>query len=335
VEFRLLGPVEVGPPGNRSPLRGAKQRSLLALLALRANRVVPTGELVQALWEDRPPSSGVARLHDLVWTLRRTLRTCGTGDCLVSSTAGYVLTADAAGVDHLRFTDLAGRGRRAVAAGDARSAADYFRAALAIWRGAALGGTAGDVLAREAAVLEEARITALEDCIDAELHLGRAADVVPELVVAVAAQPLRERLVGQLMLALYRNDRNADALEVYRSTRRRLAEELGLEPGPALAAIHTAILRRDPLPAQPEAGPGSPGNQALDELIAQGAHFLGVTRTQLVAAAVREYLAGRRGEIHRAAEQAVRTLEAGMDRRRPTAAREASREHPEVPASGS
>jgi DNA-binding SARP family transcriptional activator len=312
VEVRLLGPVEVGPAGTRALLRGVKQRSLLALLALHPNRVVPAGELLEALWEENPPRSGVARLHDLVWTLRRALRAGGGGQCIVSGPAGYLLTAEAVQVDHLRFADLAGRGRRVLAAGDARSAVEYFRAALAVWHGAALGGTAGDVLAREAAALEEARLSALEDCIDAELHVGRAAEVVPELTFAVAAHPLRERLVGQLMLALYRSDRNADALEVYRSARRRLGEELGLEPGPALFALQTAILRRDPALAQPGEAPGSPADQALDELIAQGAHFLGVTRTQFVTDAIREYLTGRRGDIHRAAGQAMRTLEGGM-----------------------
>jgi DNA-binding SARP family transcriptional activator/tetratricopeptide (TPR) repeat protein len=260
VEFRVLGPVEVWADGERLALGGDRQRTLLALLVLQANRVVPADGLMAALWPTDPSTSARARLHDQVFALRRVLRR-GEPDAsnhLVTRPPGYALQAEPDRVDHLRFADLVRCGRQARAAGDPAAAVEHLRAALALWRGPALGGTDGDGLAGQAQRLEEARLAAVEDCVDAELARGAADEVIPELTALVAAHPLRERPRGQLMLALYRVGRQAEALEVWRDTRRRLQDELGLDPGPDLDALRDRILRNDPSLIETAARPGNP-----------------------------------------------------------------------------
>jgi DNA-binding SARP family transcriptional activator/tetratricopeptide (TPR) repeat protein len=247
VEFRVLGPVEAWSNGERLAPGGDMQRTLLALLALRANEVVSADRLVAALWPDGPPASARARLHDQVFALRRVLRRGGptAADCLVTRAPGYILQADADRLDHLRFERLVRTGRQARVAGDPAAAVDHLRAALGLWRGPALGGVDGDGLAGEARRLEEARLAAAEDCVDAELDRGAADEVIPELTALVAEHPLRERLRGQLMLALYRVGRQAEALEVWHDARRRLRDDLGLDPGPELLALRDRVLRND------------------------------------------------------------------------------------------
>src|SRR5688500_3962959 len=223
------------------------QRTLLAVLALRANEVVPADRLMAVLWPDGPPRSARARLHDQVFALRRVLRRGGpdAADCLVTRPPGYCLQADPDRFDHLRFAALVRSGRRARANGDPAAAVEHLRTALALWRGPALGGIEGNGLAGEAQRLQEARLAAAEDCVDAELARGAADEVIPELTALVDAHPLRERLRGQLMLALYRVGRQADALDVWQDTRRRLRDDLGLDPGPELAALRDRVLRND------------------------------------------------------------------------------------------
>ena len=247
MEFRVLGPVEAWSGDERLAVGGGMQRTLLALLALQANRVVPADRLMSALWPDGQPASGRSRLHDQVFALRRVLRLAGPGrdDCLVTRPPGYTLQADADRVDHLRFDRLVRSGRQARAAGDPAAAVEHLRAALGLWRGPALGGVDADGLAGEARRLEEARLAAVEDCVDAELDRGAADEVIPELTALVAAHPLRERLRGQLMLALYRVGRQAEALEVWQDARRQLRDDLGLDPGPELLALRDRVLRND------------------------------------------------------------------------------------------
>jgi DNA-binding SARP family transcriptional activator len=249
MDFRILGPLEVSQ-GDPIRLGGPRQRALLTLLLLRANENVSRDWLIDELWEERPPRSGATALHNHVARLRRTLG----HDRVLTRPDGYTLRLEPGELDLERFETLV-----AGAAGlPLRERAEHLREALALWHGAPLGGQSlGGFAAAEAARLEELRVGVLEDLIDAELELGRHAELVSELTALVAAHPLSERLRGQLILALYRCGRQAEALDVYRETRRLLDEELGLEPSPALKQLERAILRHDPelAPAKPASPP--------------------------------------------------------------------------------
>ena len=244
MEYRILGGLEVEDRGRPVPVRGPRQRALLAYLLVNANEVVPDERLLEDLWADEPPKSGLAALRVRVSQLRKGLE---EGDTLIlTRPPGYVLHVPADAVDARRFEQLLADGRKALAAGRAEAAATTLRDALALWRGPALADVAYQQWAQaEAARLEELRRSALEERIEADLALGRHAELVGELEALVAAEPLRERLRGQLMLALYRCGRQADALAAYRSARASLVEELGIEPGRALAELEAAILRQD------------------------------------------------------------------------------------------
>lgn len=245
LEYRLLGPVEAWWDGVPVRLGGPKPRALLAVLLLRAGQVVPADALVDAIWGEEPPDTARALVQSYVSALRRALPE-GAGEAIETRSPGYVLAPGAGRVDVVRFDELTVEGRRAAAEGDHRSAARALREALALWRGPALGGVGG-ALRSEAARLEEARQAALEERISAELQIaGQEADLATELTALVAAHPTRERLRGQLMLALYRLGRQADALAVYGEGRAVLADELGIDPGPELNRMHEAVLRADP-----------------------------------------------------------------------------------------
>jgi DNA-binding SARP family transcriptional activator len=238
VEFLLLGPLEVRDEGRTVTPPRAKQRALLAVLLLNANEVVSTDRLVDALWGESPPKTALESLHNLVSQLRRVV-----GDALVTRPPGYVLRVEPWRIDLERFQALVAEAHGAPAS--ARAA--KLREALALWRGPALADLAFEPFAElEVGRLEELRASAGEELAEAELSLGRHADVVPELEALVAAHPLRERLRAQLMLALYRSGRQAEALDAYRDARRALRDGLGLEPSPALRELERAILRQDP-----------------------------------------------------------------------------------------
>src|SRR5262245_4255215 len=235
--FRLLGPLTATIEGAPVEVGGEKRRALLAALLLRAGEVVPRDELIDALWGEEPPDTARNTLQVYVSQLRKLLP-----DGLLETTpSGYRLAVDASGVDVFEFESLAQAGRSALTIGDATGAAETLRRALELWH-----GTPVDVSQFEALRLEEIRLTALEDRIDADLALGRHAQLVGELEGLVAEHPLRERLRGQLMLALYRSGRQADALAVYQRARRTLVEELGIEPGESLRKLERAILEQDP-----------------------------------------------------------------------------------------
>ena len=235
--FRLLGPLTATIEGAPVEVGGDKRRALLAALLLRAGEVVPRDELIDALWGEEPPDTARNTLQVYVSQLRKLLP-----DGLLETTpSGYRLAVDASGVDVFEFESLAQAGRSALTIGDATGAAETLRRALELWH-----GTPVDVSQIEALRLEEIRLTALEDRIDADLALGRHAQLVGELEGLVAEHPLRERLRGQLMLALYRAGRQADALAVYQRARRTLVEELGIEPGESLRRLERAILEQDP-----------------------------------------------------------------------------------------
>ncbi|WP_307840351.1 BTAD domain-containing putative transcriptional regulator [Streptomyces sp. G44] len=261
MHFRLLGPVEAWREGRRLALGGPKPRALLAALLLEPGRVVSADALIDAIWGDKPPDTARSLIQSYVSALRRAL----SPGVIETQPPGYLIHADADVVDRAAFERLTAQGRQAAAAGDHASAARLLSEALALWRGPALGGI-GETLRAMADQLEEARQAALEERIAADLaQAGRETELVAELTALVATHPTRERLRGQLMLALYRLGRQADALAVYAEGRDVLAEELGIDPGPGLRAMHEAILRGDDelLPAAqhpPTAGEPTPGD---------------------------------------------------------------------------
>ncbi|WP_245238507.1 AfsR/SARP family transcriptional regulator [Streptomyces sp. MZ04] len=240
-DYRLLGPVEAWRAGRRLDLGGPKPRALLAALLLEPGRVVSVDALIDAIWGGNPPGTARSLIQSYVSALRRAL----SADAIETRPPGYLIHADTALVDRTAFERLTAQGRQAAAAGDHPAAARLLAEALALWRGPALGGI-GDTLRAIADQLEEARQTALEERIAAELsEAGRETDLVAELTALVATHPTRERLRGQLMLTLYRSGRQADALAVYAEGRDVLAEELGIDPGPDLRRMYESILRAD------------------------------------------------------------------------------------------
>jgi len=250
LEFRILGPLEVRDGDRTLALGGLRERSLLALLLLNAGELVPTERLADELWGERPPKAAVKTIQVYVSRLRQLLGT----QTIVTSPPGYVLQLDPERLDLCRFERLAAAGRAALVAGDAPSAARNLREALLVWRGAPLSDFVYEPFAQaEAARLEELRLQAHEDRIEADLRCGRAGELVGELQGLVARHPLRERLRGQLMLALYRASRQAEALDVYRDARSTLVEELGIEPSRELRDLERAILAQDPSIQRPGA----------------------------------------------------------------------------------
>lgn len=240
LELRLLGPLEVRCDGQVLKLGGAKPRTLLADLAIRLGETVSTDRLIEDLWGEHPPESAAHAVQVYVSQLRKTL-----GPALVTQAPGYALVLDPQQLDLTLFARRSVEGRAKLDQ-DPEGAAAILREALALWRGPALTEFAFEPFAQiEIARLDELRRQCLEDRIEADLAAGRFADLIPELEALAAAEPRRERLRGQLMRALYRSGRTADALAVYRRTREALNEELGLEPGPELRELERAILRQD------------------------------------------------------------------------------------------
>ena len=248
LEVRLLGPVQVARAGRDVGLGGPRQRAVLVLLVLEAGRVVPAGRLVEEVWRGSPPPGAAKTMRSYVSRLRTLL----TPDVeLVGRGGGYVLSVDPGVVDAVRFERLAVSGQAALRRGDPTAAAGCFREALGLWRGPALADVSEvEPLAREAARLEELRLAAVEGRIEAGIELGLHAEVTGELEGLVTEHPLRERLWRLLVLALYRGERQADALAAYRRARDMLATELGLEPGEELRRLEEAVLRQE-VPAAP------------------------------------------------------------------------------------
>jgi predicted ATPase/DNA-binding SARP family transcriptional activator len=242
LDFRVLGPLEVARDGTPLRLGGPKQRALLALLLLEAGELVPTERIVEEVWHGgRGGSPRSVQVY--VSELRKVL---GDPDRIRGEAGGYQLTAGPEEIDARRFERLVEEGRRARVSGEASQAAEMLREALGLWRGAPLADLAYESWAQaESTRLEELRLDSAEELIEAELALGRHREVVPEIEGLVATEPLRERPRRQLMLALYRCGRQAEALEAYQDARRTLVDELGLEPGPELRELEAAILRQD------------------------------------------------------------------------------------------
>jgi DNA-binding SARP family transcriptional activator/tetratricopeptide (TPR) repeat protein len=296
VEFHILGPPEVIASGRPVILGGRRQRTVLAMLLANAHQVVSVTHLVDAVWEDAPPSTARRQVQNLVGALRRLLATGepgqpGAAPALVPSRAagpngssgrradapliladgpGYRIAPSPGQLDAQVFADRVS-GALSLAEDRPAEAADRLRSALSLWRGAALLGLSGRAVEAAATRLEEQRLAAYEQCVELELRLGRHAALVGELTELVAAHPLRERMVGHLMLALHRCDRQADAFRAYHRLRAMLADELGIDPGQAIQQLYANILRNDP-PEPAAAGPaGQPGAAAVGVISAEHA----------------------------------------------------------------
>jgi DNA-binding SARP family transcriptional activator len=294
VEFRVLGPLEVRDNGEALALGGAKQRSLLAILLLNTNEVVSTDRLIDQLWGAQAPDTAAKALQVHVSQLRKVLepgrRAGESGQLLQTRSPGYLLELEPEQLDLTRFERLAGEGREALAAGDGEAAAGKLREALSLWRGPPLAEFAyADFAQREIARLEELQLSVLEDRMQADLERGRHAELIGELELLVTEEPLRERPRAQLMLALYRSGRQAEALEAYRDARQALTEELGIEPGRELKELEAQILEQDPsleprAPSKPQPEAPVPGRRAA-ATAAVGAEHPG------------EQFVGREGEL--------------------------------------
>jgi DNA-binding SARP family transcriptional activator len=316
VEFRILGPLEIEGEAGRVELGSAKQRALVTLLLLNANDVVPTSRLIDVLWSDVLPADGSKALQVHVSRLRRAL---GDENVVETRPGGYLVAADASSFDLPRFQERASAGRALLAAGNPGRARSDLADALTLWRGSPLAEFATEPFAQaEIARLEELRLGAVEDRIDADLQLGAHAEVVAELEALIARQPLRERLRGQLMLALYRSGRQAEALQVYRDARDALVDELGLEPGKPLQELEQAILRQDEaLDFRPRGETPRPGRRAAGPIVGRDAELaeLGHALDDAAAGRGRLYLVSGEsgvGKTRLADEVASRAKEAEM-----------------------
>ena len=246
LEFRILGPLEVERGATLLALKGSKQRALLTYLLLHANELVSRRELISALWS-KPPKSAGKLVQIYVLGLRKLLESNGDAAAtILTERAGYRLSLDTARLDLNRFNALVDEARDAMRRDLSETAAEGLRDALALWRGPALAEVEGHPFAAAAVErLEDLRLSAIEDRVDADLVLGRHPSLLGELELLVERHPLRERLRAQLMVVLYRSGRQAEALKLYREYRRHLVEELGLEPSPELRQLERAILTQD------------------------------------------------------------------------------------------
>ena len=270
MNFRILGPLEVLLRGRTLPLTAAKQKALLAILLLHPNEVVSSDRLIDELWGSEPPGSAANALQVYVSQLRGLLepqREKGEPSAVLPALAGgYLLRAEPEALDAHRFEQRLSEGIAARSAGDPAEGTERLRRALAMWAGAALADFTYEPFAQgEIVRLEELRVVAFEERIEADLALGGHAALVSELEGLVREHPLRERLRGELMLALYRCGRQVEALELYQESYRILNDELGISPGPELRELEQAILRQDPDLAAPNTSPRSQHHVAVAE----------------------------------------------------------------------
>ena len=257
MEFSVLGSIEVTAGDVPLELGGVKQRAILAYLVLHANKVVPTSQILEVMWDATPPPTARKMIQNAVSGIRRTFSRHGepgATPALRTHPPGYQLRLDTEDVDLYRFRRLAREGRAAIANREPARGADVLRDALSLWRGRALTDLVESGLRwSELTAIEDERLSVLEDRLDAELACGRHREITAELEVVTATEPLRERLCQQFMLALYRSGRQADALRVYRRAREALVSSLGLEPGRGLQDLQRRILDHDAA-IQPAAG---------------------------------------------------------------------------------
>ena len=258
LEVRILGPLEVWDGERPLQLGGQRQRAVLAILAVHAGEVVPSERLITELWGESPPPTASTALQNAISQLRKALGP----ESVETRSPGYRLGIEPSAVDSHRFEQLLREAREA----EPQQRLTLVQDALRLWQGPALGDFAYESFAQnESARLEELRLNAVEERIEAELELGAASELVGELEAFVRENPLRERPRGQLMLALYRSGRQAEALQAYQEARRSLVEELGIEPTPSLQQLHASILRQESA-LQPQAVPGA-GEDRLGEIV--------------------------------------------------------------------
>lgn len=251
MDFRILGPLEVTGSEGTIVIPAQKQRTTLGVLLLHPKEVVSQGYLADELWGERKPPSAAKLVQTYIGKLRSALGT----SVIETRPPGYLLHIEEDALDAARFRRLVGEARHLMEAGEAIQAAGLYSEALLLWRGPALADVRFESIAlNEVERLEEERLVALMGRIDCELLLGQGDELVPELQTLVKRHPLRERPRAQLMLALYRSGRQAEALELYAATRRMLRDELGLEPSPRLQELEREVLRHDPR-LEPPAGP--------------------------------------------------------------------------------
>ncbi|MEU9291530.1 AfsR/SARP family transcriptional regulator [Streptomyces sp. NPDC048275] len=255
MRIQILGPLNAEVNERSIVPTAGKPRQILALLALYPGRVLPVSTLMEEIWASNPPQSALTTLQTYILQLRRRLGTAmgpsaphGAKDVLVTRHGGYLLQIPDAAVDVHQYETLTREGQAAFEAGDNEVSAGRFRAALGLWRGTTLVDVRlGPVLEIEAMRLEESRLVTVERRIDADLRLGRHAELLAELMELTARHPQHEGLHSQIMVALYRSGRQGSALDVYRRLRGRLIEELGVEPSPQLQRLHQAMLAVDPM----------------------------------------------------------------------------------------
>jgi predicted ATPase/DNA-binding SARP family transcriptional activator len=261
MDFRILGPLEALDEGRAVALGGSKQRALLALLLLHANETLSTDRLIDELWGEHPPATAAKTVQVHVSRLRKALAAGagnGSDGVVVTRERGYELRVDPECLDAHRFERLLAEGRSELAAGRPEQAASTLETALLLWRGPPLHDLAFEPFAqREIARFDDLHIAAVEQLVEAKLALGRHVEVVAQLETLIAEHPYREGLRAQLMLALYRSGRQAEALQAYQEARRTLVEELGIEPGERLRELERAVLGQDPALATPESPPDS------------------------------------------------------------------------------
>jgi DNA-binding SARP family transcriptional activator len=259
MEFRVLGPLEVRTGRGLVQLTGHRLQRTLALLLLNSDDAVPIEHLISGVWDGDPPSTAKRQLQNCISALRRRLAD-EDGPVITSTGATYRMRIAAHGLDARDFAERVAQARRSAAGGQTAQAITGLRSALGLWRGRALGGLGGRLIEAAAARLDEQRMTATEECLDLELRLGRHHAAIGELTELVRAHPMRERLVGQLMLALHRAGRQAEALRAYHQLRIRLVDELGLDPGTDLQELHVALLSGTAAraPGEPDTDPGGP-----------------------------------------------------------------------------
>jgi DNA-binding SARP family transcriptional activator len=293
MDYRILGPLEALDGERGLSLGGSRQRSVLAFFLLHGNEAVTRDVIVDELWGEEAPPTAVKVLQNCISALRKELPD-GT-ERLRTMGGAYELRLEPGELDRDRFERLLAEGRAALAEGDDADAARQLRDALALWRGSPLSDFSYERFAEdEIKRLEELHISAVEDRIEADLALGRQVELVPELEALASKHPLRERLRGQLMLALYRSGRQAEALEAYRAARRTMLAELGIEPGRALQELERAILAQEPAldggpPRAPAAvgGAVTPGRSASSPLVGRAEQLA------LLSAGLEDALAGR------------------------------------------
>jgi DNA-binding SARP family transcriptional activator len=311
-EFRILGPLEVLLDGKPVGLGGPKQRATLAILLLNANRVVSIDRLADDLYAGSPPVTAVTQVQRQISELRKVL---GSGSVIETRAPGYVVNVAPEELDLTRFERLTEDARHARERGDTRVADELSREALKLWRSEPLADLAGEPFALAAVRrLEELRLAALEQRVDGDLALGRHGELIPELEQLVREHPLRERLRAQLMLALYRSGRQADALDAYRAMRAALVEGLGIEPTPALRELERAILAQDrSLELAPDRAEASRAllavpstDAAIDALLSVSEPLLHLPQRELILAR----LLADEGEV----EPAARRLQAEAPR---------------------